>query len=365
MHDIARLAEVSLGTVSHVINGKVGVRPQVRARVLKAIDELGYQPNQLSRALRTNRINLIGMIIPDIMNPFFPAVVRGVEDAAFRSSYRLLLCNADNDVAKEEAYLNDLRSFMPAGILLIPSIDHRIPSNLEYPIVCIDRCPRDWPGDSVMVENFEGGYAAGSHLARLGHRSIGIVRGPIDVATAHDRVRGVEKAMSESGVSVSPEYIQEGMFNQESGYICVMRLLRLVPRPTAIFTASDLMAVGALAAVKASKLKCPEDVSIISFDGLSFTDFTEPALTSIVQPSYQLGFTAARLLLDRIEGDTSPPKHIVLKTELAIRDSVQSPAAPPHTSSEDDLQRTHRRNKSESSSSLQRQFAKPTRSELE
>jgi DNA-binding LacI/PurR family transcriptional regulator len=327
MHDIARLADVSLGTVSHVINGKVGVRPEVRARVQKVIDELRYQPNHLSRALRTNRTNLIGMIIPDIMNPFFPAVVRGVEDVAFGSSYRLLLCNADNDMAKEEAYLNDLRSFLPAGIILMPSFEHRLSWVSEFPIVCIDRRPPDWEGDSVTVENFEGGYKAGRHLTLLGHRTIGIIRGPFNVVTANDRVRGFQKALSEKGVELLPEYIHEGVFTQESGYICGMRLLRLVPRPTAIFAANDLIAFGALAAVKASKLKCPQDVSIIGFDGLGLTDITEPALTSIMQPSYQLGSTAARLLLNRIGGDTSPAQHIVLKTELAIKDSVQPQTA--------------------------------------
>jgi len=325
MHDIARRAEVSLGTVSHVINGKVAVSVEVRSRVQKAIDDLGYHPNQVSRALRTNRTNLIGMIIPDIMNPFFPAVVRGVEDVAFKASYRILLCNADNDVAKEMAYLNDLRSLMPAGIILIPSLDHKLSRQDDYPMVCIDRRPTDWIGDSVTVENYEGGYTAGKHLSQLGHRKIGIIRGPHNVTTSGDRIRGFNKALGESGIIVSPEYVQEGLFDQESGYTCALRLLRLVPRPTAIFTANDLMAVGALSAVKASKLHCPQDVSILSFDGLSLTDFTDPALTGIVQPSYQLGHAAARLLLDRINGDTTPAKSIVLQTELKIRDSVQSP----------------------------------------
>jgi LacI family transcriptional regulator len=323
MRDIASRAGVSLGTVSHVVNGKVAVREAVRARVQRAIDELDYQPNHLSRALRTNRTNLIGVIIPDITNPFFPSVVRGIEDVAFHYSYRLLLCNADNDVAKETAYLNDLSSFFPAGIILIPSLDHKVNTTAHYPMVCIDRRPPDWQGDSVTAENFAGGYLAGKHLLQHGHRNIAIVRGPANVVTATDRLRGFLKALEEQNISVSPEYVQAGAFDQENGYLCTMRLLRMVPQPTAIFTTSDLMAVGALLAIKASKLRCPQNVSLVSFDGLYFTEFTEPALTSIVQPSYQLGHAAARLLIERIEGDTSPPRHIVLKTELRIRDSVQ------------------------------------------
>jgi DNA-binding LacI/PurR family transcriptional regulator len=326
MHDIARQAQVSLGTVSHVINGKVPVREELRGRVLKAIKDLGYSPNHLSRALRTNRTNLIGMIIPDITNPFFPSVVRGVEDVAFKSSYRLLLCNADNDVAKETAYLNDLRSFFPAGIIMIPSLDHPLPWNDEYPMVCIDRLPQNWEGDGVTVENFEGGYAAGKYMVQMGHRTIGIIRGPLHVVTAEERVRGFLQALTERDIAVSPEYIQESAFDQENGYLSGMRLLRMVPRPTAIFAASDLIAVGALSAIKASKLRCPQDVSLIGFDGLSFTELTDPAITSVVQPSYQLGYIAARLLLERIQGDKSSSRHIVLRTELKIRDSVQAPS---------------------------------------
>ncbi len=327
MHDIADRAGVSLGTVSHVINGKVPVRDEVRARVQKEIDDLGYQPNYLSRALRTNRTNLIGMVIPDITNPFFPSVVRGVEDVAFGSSYRLLLCNADNDPAKELAYLNDLRSFMPAGIILIPSNDHMIAHSGEYPIVCIDRRPLDWDGDSVTAENAKGGYSAGKHLAQLRHKTIGIIRGPKNVATAGERVRGFLEALKEHSIRVPPEYIQEGVFNQESGHICAMRLLHLIPRPTAIFAASDLMAVGVLSAIKACKLRCPDDLSLIGFDGLAFTEFMEPALTTVVQPSYQLGHAAAQLLLERIAGHAKGPQHIVLKTELRIRDSVRAAPA--------------------------------------
>ena len=327
MHDIAQRAGVSVGTVSHVINGKVSVREPVRQRVQQAIDEHGYQPNHLSRALRTNRTKLIGMIIPDITNPYFPAVVRGVEDVAFKASFRVLLCNADNDVNKENAYLNDLRYFLPAGIILIPTLDHQLSWKGESPIVCIDRVPQNWTGDSVTVENFEGGYAAGRHLVDLGHRAIGIVSGPANVVTAGDRLQGFRKALAEKKVSVSPEYVQPGSFDRESGYTCAMRLLRLVPRPTALFTVSDLMAVGALTAVKASNLSCPADVSIVSFDGLSFTDFTAPPLTTVLQPTYQLGHAAASLLLERIEGDSSPPRHIVLQTALQIRDSTQAPAS--------------------------------------
>lgn len=325
MHDIARHASVSVGTVSHVINGTTPVRDEIKRRVQEAIEKLGYHPNHLSRALRTQQSKLIGMVIPDITNPFFPSVVRGVEDVAYKSSYRILLCNADNNIDKEREYLNDLRSFMPAGIILIPSDDHNLDWTGDVPVVCIDRKPPGWKHDSVTVENFEGGFSAGKHFASLKHEVIGIIRGPSNVVSSNERVRGFVDALRRSRITISPEYIQEGYFSQESGYTCAMRLLRLVPRPTAIFACSDLMAIGALAAVKACKIECPKDVSIIGYDGLSLTDYTEPPLTSISQPSYQLGYAAARLLLDRINGDQSAPRNIVLKTQLKLQDSVQSP----------------------------------------
>jgi DNA-binding LacI/PurR family transcriptional regulator len=191
------------------------------------------------------------------------------------------------------------------------------------PIVCVDRKPTGWKGDSVTVANADGGYLAAQYLIKMGRRQFGIVRGPSNVSTANERVEGFLKAMREHKLHVPSEYMQTGFFDQEGGYACTLRLLNLIPRPTAIFTASDLMAVGALAAIKAQKLKCPKDVSIISFDGMAFTQMTETAITSIFQPSYQLGYSAVRLLLERINGLDSPPQDIVLDTELKIKDSVR------------------------------------------
>ena len=323
MHQIAQRAKVSLGTVSHVINETVPVREPLRQRVLEAIRNLRYQPNQLSRGLRLNRTNMIGMIIPDITNPFFPAVVRGVEDVAYKSSYRLILCNADNDPDKETTYLNELKSFLPAGILLIPSENATVPTDSPgTPIVCIDRRPVKWKGDIVAVANEEGGYRAGRFLLQMGHRRIGVAAGPHHLTNAAERLAGFLRALREANVPIAPELIQESHFDREGGHISTLRLLQVLPCPTAIFAANDLIALGALTAIRDFKLNCPRDVSIISFDALEWTEFTDPALTSIYQPGYQLGCTAARLLLARIEGMDKPRQEIVLPTELRIRNSV-------------------------------------------
>ncbi|HTB96984.1 MAG TPA: LacI family DNA-binding transcriptional regulator [Terracidiphilus sp.] len=323
MHQIAKEASVSLGTVSHVINGTATVREPLRKRVLKAIKRLGYEPNELSRGLRLNRTNMIGMIIPDITNPFFPGVVRGVEDVAYQDSYRLVLCNTDNDPAKENVYLAQLKTFLPAGILIIPSLDSTISENLNGPpVVCVDRRPEGWKGDLVTVGNHAGAYKAARHLIEAGHIQIGVISGPSHLTNARERLQGFCEALSDANISIAPEYIQEALFDRASGFTSAMRLLQLLPRPTAIFATNDLMAMGALLAIRESKLSCPGDVSIISFDGLDVTELTDPALTTVYQSGYQLGYSAARLLLERIQGSEEPPKEIVLDTELRIRNSV-------------------------------------------
>lgn len=325
MHQIAHAAGVSLGTVSNVINGNAAVKDELRTRVLRATQSLGYMPNQLSRGLRLNKTNIIGMIIPDITNPFFPSVVRGAEDVAYRHSYRLILCNTDNDPQKEVTYLNDLRSFLPSGILVIPAVDSMITWNEQnVPVVCIDRRPLNWNGDFVVVANRAGSADAANYLIRMGHRQISVITGPLSLTNAKERLSGFETALREAKISLAAECIQEARFDLEGGKQAASRLLRLLPRPTAIFATNDLMALGALSAVREAGLSCPQDVSIISFDGLDVSQFSSPALTTVYQPGYQLGNTAAQLLLDRIGGSKKRPQEIVLPTQLRVRDSVSS-----------------------------------------
>ena len=334
MRQIAERAEVSIGTVSHVINGTAKVREKLRLRVVEAIQNLGFQPSQLARGLRRNRTSMWGMIIPDVTNPFFTTVVRGVEDVAYKRSYRVVLCNTDNDVSKELSYLNELSSYRPAGLLVIPAAESNIATQLQLlaasgpPVVCIDRRPRGWSGDVVVVANEAGAYRATRHLLQMGHHQLAAITGPMHLANAVERLNGFKRALAEARVTIEPEYIQEARFDRNSGYEAAMRLLRMLPRPTAIFACNDLMALGVLLAAREASLRCPEDLSIVGFDNLDLTEFTAPALTSVHQPGYQLGTTAARLLLERIDGLKQRPKKVVLQTELKIRSSVASPSVP-------------------------------------
>ena len=338
MREIAERAKVSIGTVSHVINGTARVRENPRRRVLDAIRSLGYQPSQLARGLRRNRTNMVVMLIPDITNPFFPAVVRGVEDVAYKHSLRVVLCNTDNDIEKESFYLDEMRSYRPAGWLVIPATDSdmtaqfRSPALSGHPVVCIDRQPPDWKGDVVLAANQAGARSATQHLLRMGHRQLAVITGPLHLTNAVERLKGFKRALSEAGVSIDPEYIQEARFNRQSGYEAATRLLRMLPRPTAIFACNDLMAMGVLSAARELGLQCPEQISIVGFDDLDFAEFTAPALTSVHQPGYQLGTTAARLLMERIEGSRSAARKIVLPSELKIRHSVAAPRTKAHPS---------------------------------
>jgi DNA-binding LacI/PurR family transcriptional regulator len=328
MRQIAERADVSIGTVSHVINGTARVRAKLRQRVLEAIGSLGFQPSALAQGLRTNRTRMLGMVIPDITNPFFPSVVRGVEDVAFKNSYRVILCNTDNDPGKESLYFNELRSYRPAGLLIIPAAGTDMSSALKPgmpgipPVVCLDRCPDGWRGDAVVVGNELGAYRATQHLIHAGHRHIAVITGPSRLANSVERLTGFRKALKEAGLALPAEFVQEAAFDTPSGFQVAKRLLRMLPRPTAIFACNDMMALGVLHAVHELGIRCPEELSLVGFDNLEFCEYTSPALTSVYQPGYQLGATAANLLVERIKGLQGAPKRVVLETELKIRNSV-------------------------------------------
>ena len=333
MKQIARMADVSLGTVSHVLNNTANVREPLRRRVLDAVAALGYQPSQLARGLRRDKTNMIGMIIPDITNPFFPAVVRGAEDAAFGSGYRLVLCNADNNPSKEVSYLNELRTYLPTGLLVISSsfsevtMHDGLAGSTGPALVVLDRMPRHFKGDTVTVANDEGAMQAVTHFVRLGHKRIATITGPLHLTNAHARLSGFRRALTQASISIPSEYVQESTFEREGGYTAARMLLAMNPAPTAIFAQNDLMAMGTLLAIRNMGLRCPEDVSVCGFDGLEMAELTDPPLSSVVQPGYQLCSLGIKLLLDRVANPERQFRHEVLATELRVRASTGPPPA--------------------------------------
>lgn len=331
MKQIARLAGVSLGTVSHVLNGKVRVREPLRKRVLDAVEVTGYQPSQLARGLRREKTNILAMIIPDILNPFFPGIVRGAEDVAFANGYRLVLCNTDNDHEKEVMHLSALQTYLPSGLIVIPSdssdltVQAESYRNAGAAVICLDRLPRNWKGDSVTVNNGAGAANATSYLIGLGHRQLAAITGPLHLTNSQDRLNGFKRALRQAKIPLPAGYVQETTFDRAGGYAKANILLRMSPRPTAILACNDMIALGALMAIHEADLCCPADVSLIGFDGLDLTETTSPQLTSVYQSSYQMGAEAANLVLERLAHKESAARKIVLKTELRIRASVGPP----------------------------------------
>lgn len=329
IYDVAREASVSLATVSAVVNNSAYVSPGLRTRVTAAIDKLGYQPNLLARGLATQQSRTIGMIVPNIANPFWPEVVRGVEDAAHAAGYTLLLASGDDDAAKEGLYLRMFLAKRVDGVLLTKAVGPFEPDagamlrKARTPVVQLMRSTREVPGDSVVADEREGSYEAVAHLMRLGYRRIAMVNGVPKVSTSLQRLHGYRDALKAWDVPYDPALVAHGDFRVESGYASGIALLR--QKPDAFFIANYLMAVGFMRALRQYQLRCPDDVAVVTCDDHPWLDSFHPRLTTVNLPKYELGQEGARTLLDRIgvsgARDRRRARTISLKTTLCIRES--------------------------------------------
>ncbi|MEW5957563.1 MAG: LacI family DNA-binding transcriptional regulator [Chloroflexota bacterium] len=325
--DVAERADVSVTTVSHIINETRPVSDDLRQRVMTAMSELGYQPNALARSLRRKQTHTIGLIVPDSANPFFAEVARGIEDASFEQDYSVILCNSDGDLSKELLYLNVLAEKQVDGILLV-AVSGVTPEHLHTlqrrgPLLIV--VDRDIPGvavDSVLVDNARGGWLATRHLLDRGHRRIGCITGPSDLTPSAERVVGYRQVLQEAGLAPDETLIVKGDFQYESGYRAAHQLLTMVDPPTAIFACNDLMAVGVISAALTLGRQVPADLSVVGFDDIPLASFTNPPLTTVAQPKYEMGRLAATLLLERLLKRDLPARRRLLDTELIIRQST-------------------------------------------
>jgi LacI family transcriptional regulator len=338
IRDIARLAGVSVATVSGVLNNKPTVKPALVDRVKKAMEALDYHPDHVARSLRVRRTCTVGMVIADVTNPFFTEVIRGVEKEAQSNGYSVILCDANEDPALERHYLSTLFSRRVDGVLLAPTSS---PSAQEsrihkrFPIVLIDRIPLGFTGDAVMTDNFGGAYDGTRHLIELGHRQIAIISGQLNFSNGLDRLDGFRKALQEQHLALPDEYFQRGDFQLESGYRCGLELMRLPMPPTAIFSCNNRMTLGLMRALSEVHVHCPEAVSVLGFDDFEWSAYFTPRLTTIAQPAYEMGTQAMQILLRRLQApaennglnDETPGTVIRLKTELRVRDSTTVPAS--------------------------------------
>lgn len=325
IYDVAKEARVSVYTVSAVINRSARVSGPLERRVEDAIQKLHYRPNLLARGLAKRQTHTIGVVVPDIGNPFFPLVVRGAEDTAQKGGYSILLCNSDNQLEKEQTYLELLLSKRVDGILLTkapgaisPALRNTL-SKSGIPIVLIMRTVRGLKADAAVTDDLKGAYEAVAHLARIGHRRIGIVGGPLNVSNGAARFQGYRKALKEYGLTCDASLAAEGDYRVESGYRAGLALLPR--RPDAVFVANYLMTVGFMQAADEIGMRCPENFGLVSFDDYPWLRCFRPRLTTVDLPKYDLGVAAASRLLLRLNGKGGPYTVEKLAPQLRVRES--------------------------------------------
>jgi len=327
--EVAKRAGVSVGTVSNVLSGSIRVSPLLMERVCKSIRELDYHPNHVARSLKIKQTKMLGMVIPDITNPFFPQIVRGAEDAALKNGYLLVTFNTDDQTEREKQVLSVLRSRRVDGVLLaiahdttdISHVTHMISSGI--PVVCLDRIHSRLKVDSVTVDNVKGSQTCVRHLISMGHRRIAIITGAMGLGTARDRLRGYKVALREAKLKIDPDLIKEGNFRTEGGYRGAKELLLQRDRPSALFVSNGMMTLGVLKALEEIGLRCPRDIALATFDDLSVADVFRPHLTAVAQPTYAIGCRGAEILIEKLEGRTPDSRllRILLDPELKIRES--------------------------------------------
>ncbi len=325
--DVAKRAGVSVATVSHVINGTRPVSPETAAKVWKAIKELDYHPNAVARSLRTRTTHVIGVVVSDITNPFFATLVRGAEDAAIEAGYSLIVCNSDEDLRKEDLYVNLLKRRRMDGLLIAPVRDGASPAVRELaksgmPFVFIDRRAKGIDADTVLSDNVGGAYLATKHLLDRGHRRIGIILGIMGSTTSEERFLGYRKALEDAGLPLQEELVGYGGYRVSGGEEATLQFLSLPQPPTAIFSTNNLMTLGVLRALFTSGVRIPTGMAVVGFDDLEWAEMAQPPLTVITQRPYEMGRKAVELLLERLKGYKGPAREVRLPVELVVRGST-------------------------------------------
>ena len=327
VRDVARRAGVSAMTVSRVINGVAGVSPETRRRVERAVTELDFVPNGVARGLMSSKSGTLGLIVPDISNPFFSILVRGAETVARRAGYRVLLCNSEGDLALEKQYVQDMIAHRAEGLIIAP-VGDRSKANLvplerrNFPLVLIDRSVSGLECDLVQADSVAGAKMLASHLLSIGHRRIAVITEPDNVSTARERLQGYNAALKAAGVKSSPSLIVRTTADRAGGHAAMQQILQQDPRPTAVFAVNNMTALGAMQAIREHGLVVPKDMALVCFDDVEHLAVLSPFLTVVNQPTEMFGTLAAQLVLERIAGGPAgPSRHVVLNSDLLVRES--------------------------------------------
>jgi LacI family transcriptional regulator len=328
LKELARLAGVHPSTVARVLNDdpQQRVSEDVRARIVTLAREHGYQPNHLARSLRTKRSFVIGTVIPDIANPFFAMLFRGIEDTLAASGYSGIMANTDDDAAREQASIAMLRGRQVDGLIIAtarrkdPTIETLVEA--DFPFVMVNRHIDANPGNAVVPDDYDGARKAVEHLVSLGHRRIAHIFGSDEMSTGHLRRQGYEDAITRHHLTVDPDLVVNGSFREQGGYEAMRRLLALPRPPTAVFAVNDLAAVGAMYAIQEAGFQVPRDISLIGFNDLSTMIGPSRLLTTLRLPLHDMGRAAAERLLAVITSNTRMSEPLMIPVELMVREST-------------------------------------------
>jgi LacI family transcriptional regulator, galactose operon repressor len=327
LRDVARRARVSAMTVSRVVNRHHGVDPETQRRVEDAILALDYVPNRIARGLISHQTKTIGLIVPDVVNPFFAPVVRGAESTARKAGYRVLLCNSEGDLRLEREYVEDLVAHRIEGLLIAPASDRSRLSlapliKTGFPLVLLDRSLPDIECDLVISDSVAGARRLVEHLIRIGHTRIAHFTESNDVSTGRDRLEGYRQALEVAGIAYRDELIFRTTTDRIGGYRAAQEMFALNSLPTAIFTVNNMTAVGAMQALRERNLMVPKDIGLVCYDDVEHLAVLSPFLTVVDQPGETFGTLGAQLLFERIAGKAGARcRRIVLQADLIIRES--------------------------------------------
>ncbi|WP_318615694.1 LacI family DNA-binding transcriptional regulator [Sporosarcina sp. YIM B06819] len=324
IQEVAKQAGVSVATVSRVINTPGIVTEKTRHKVEQVIQQLNYEPSVLGRNLRTSESRLLLALIPSISNPFYTEIINGIENVAIEQGYNILLCATDSNPNREDIYFNLLKSKLADGIISMdPTVNKTKLLELasRYPVVQCSEYDEDGSISYVTINNELAAYHAVRHLIKIGHKKIALINSHNKYLYARERRRGFEKAFKEFDLPINPDWIYNtDSLGFEQGQRAMRHLLTVSERPTAVFAVSDILAIGALKEINNNKLHVPNDIALIGFDKISFSNMTHPTLTTISQPGYTMGSTAATMLINKIKG--KDVQSVVLDHELIIREST-------------------------------------------
>jgi len=327
IYDVAREAGVSMATVSRVVNNNPNVKPQTRKKVFEAIERLGYRPNAVARGLASKKTTTVGVVIPDISNAIFAEVARGIEDIANMYHYNIILCNADKKKDKEIRVINTLLEKQVDGLLFMGGTvteEHsQAFKTANVPIVLCATTDENGAIPSVDIDHEAAAFDAVQVLIKQGHTSIGMISGTLqDPANGYARFQGYKRALQSAGIAYDEELVRIGNYRYESGVDAMKYFLELPKRPTAVFSATDEMAIGAIHCIQDFGLKVPDDISVISVDNSRMASMVRPQLTAVAQPMYDIGAVSMRLLTKLMKKETVEHAKVVLPHEIVTRQSV-------------------------------------------